>query len=1368
MLPFSLRPLVCIVLLSLMMALPTQAQNPNVTIDDQPTAEQKLEEVLELRRAKRYAEAAELIQELIASAQFKLVALGDGTYADAGRWASDVLLRDSALRQAYSERYNAVSARLLEQAKASDQPLPALLEVYRSHGATSSGLAAGMDAAGLLLEAGEARSAASLVAALLRHPNRAEAMARLEMLRGAAAAYMQDGVQLDEAAEALAELDAELVEQLKGLAASIEPTTIAEHPSQIDMGPKPISIRAPLWDQTLATADNAQRWLQDDKLVTPSVTPSLVLFSNGRQVVALDRASGQRAWVVPEDDNGAVQKVITSQRWSDQRGVARGQGKIAAVLGECYGITERRNPFVPPNSLVCVDEQTGKMLWQRTSGEFRDDEPTRASDRRAGRLNLQNTHFVGTPMLSQGSVFAILRRANSEGDTQSSWLLAYDAASGSLLWYRHLALVSMSYTNADSLRVTPHLMLNGETIYFSNSLGTVGAIDRNTGGYRWLRVLPVGSANTKSLVASTRGVTSGPVMTSAGLLVPLSLSGDRLLLVDPDDGSVLRSFKEDPKLGKTQYLLETSGGALAVSQTAVSYWDADKATVAWTFPFVAGETLRGRGDVSLRFAVLPTSQRLLVLDLATGKLLDEAPAIKGSVVVRDSEVVAVSEGRVHAYTSWERVYKRLVEQVESRPNDPTAGLSLAMIAMRQEDQQASVLQGVGHALEAVGRQPLRRQAAVASHVFEQLRALIPQTDEPELRAALYQRLAMVTQTATQEAAYHLDAGFYFAGLGDTRQAIDHLHAVIAEPAFASATYDINAMSRPAGTVAQQEIQRLIDQYGRGVYARQDAMAQASVDEIKAQPDLDPAALATVARRFPLSPVAGQLLLDAADARFAEQKLIGAASLYKQAVLRAVGDEQAQLAAGRLLRFYIETGRPVSASAFLDRLDLMHPGIQPLADDQPLAIEQWRERIAKLPARTESINTLAASMGTPVLLKGKLIAAAQSTSASELTGRLYLYHANNTITCRDDAQPGRAVWTASIPASTGPVELLADHHEQVVFWMPADARVIAIDAQSGAVLWQTSLRFSTTDQAQNPNALASGPPLLTVVSETVICIGHRDSAEVIAIDRAIGSVLWRTKLEMTALTALDADDWSLVAVGRAGHPQQLRSGKLYMLSLTDAQPMIANGSVRIALTPFGVHLDRDRITVLGSSGVMALRAPDGRTLWSKRMSQQMLTGTYAIANQRIAVQTNDGEVHLLDAANQGKSLGSVLVSRRGNINPTKLSTVAGQLWCQSNKGVFRFGQDKLLDWSDAMQQPDLSPRQLVVGSDHVALIATQGAVDTGFELILFDGEGGRLVSRYNIGPLDAPNAPTAAQHFGSGLALALGDRVMIIPPATPDN
>ncbi|MBX2852725.1 MAG: PQQ-binding-like beta-propeller repeat protein [Phycisphaeraceae bacterium] len=1355
-------------LAALCLAGPAMGQNPNVTVDDQPTAEQRLEEVLELRRAKRYAEAAELVQEMIDASAFKLVALGEGSYSDAGRWANGVLLWDGRLRQAYNERYSAAAERAYEQAMASGQQLTALSRVYRRYAATDAGLRAGLAASGLLLESGQAESAQPLIAQLLRHPGSGAAMKTLQMVRGAAAAYLQDESSLGDAIDRLEEIDAASAQGLAELAASIQPVQFAVDQAMVDAGPKPVSIRVSLWDQSLATADNASRWRLSDQSVRPMITAGFVLLNNGRQIVALDRASGQRAWAYPVDDDSSVQKTITAQRWQDDRTVARAQGKVAAVLGESHGITERRNPNVPPNDLACVDEQTGKVLWTRTAGDFREDEPTLAADRRVGRLNLQLTHFVGTPVMTQGKVFAVLRRASSEADTQSSWLLAYDADTGSLLWYRHLALVSLSYTNADSMRVSPRLTLHGDTIYMSDGLSSIGAIDLHTGGYRWLRVLPVGRENTRSIVASTRGLQSGPTVTSAGLLVPLSLSSDRLMLVDPEDGSVLRSFKEDPVLSKTRYTLKTSKGVLAISQTAISLWDADKAAVAWTFALGGGETMRGMGVASLRYAVLPTNQRLLVLDLETGELIEQAKSMMSSVALHDGELYTVGEGRLHAFTSWDRVYKRLVQQVESRPEDPSAGLSLASIALRQQDQPDSVIQGVGHAMDAVARQPPRRRAEVSSHVFEQLRLLIPQAEQPELREALYERLALVTQTAAHEAAYHLDVGLFFAQRGDTSRAIDHLHAVISEPAFAGASYESQGVIRPAGSIARQQIKRLIERHGRGVYARYDALARAQMNALTQAGNLSSASFTAIARRFPLSPLAGELLIEAADASAAERRLIAAASLYKQALSSAVGARQREHAAGKLLQFYLDTGRPGVAAEALTYLTTQHPGLVPKAQAQTL--EQWHQAIAQAPPTPDKLTPLDASLAAPVLIKGWLIPPATTRRSASPADHLYLQQDDNTVTCHAPADPGKPLWTTPSPETAGPIALIAEHAEQVLFWGTDSGDVFALDTKTGQRLWHTTLKFDeiTGKPVPAPQPRDGETDTLVEVSETVVCFAHRASAQVIAIDRASGDVLWRTKLEMASLTAIDADEWSVAVVGRAGHPQQLRSGKLSLLSLADARPLLPQGQARIALTPFGVQLQRGQVTVLGASGVMSIDASTGRTRWTERLPEKMLTGNYAIAGQRIAVETNTGEVYLLDAANKGKPLGSVAVRGGGDHIPVRLQSIKGTIWCLGTRGVFRIGQDGVLDWTTPIPTPRSTPASLLVGQDHVALITrpNPAPVENGLKLDLIEAAGGRLVEQYEIGPLINEALPTHARSFGQGLAIPVAGQTLIIPPAKP--
>ena len=89
-----------------------------------------------------------------------------------------------------------------------------------------------------------------------------------------------------------------------------------------------------------------------------------------------------------------------------------------------------------------------------------------------------------------------------------------------------------------------------------------------------------------------------------------------------------------------------------------------------------------------------------------------------------------------------------------------------------------------------------------------------------------------------------------------------------------------------------------------------------------------------------------------------------------------------------------------------------------------------------------------------------------------------------------------------------------------------------------------------------------------------------------------------------------------------------------------------------------------------------------------------------------------------------------------------------------------------DWSDAIQDQSGVPISLVVGAEHLALIAQSNpaVIDNGMTLFIFENSGGRLVEQYEIGPL--ANAPQAehAVRLGGGLVLPVGGQTLVIPPA----
>ncbi len=1354
------------------------AQNPNVTVNEQPTAEQRLGEINELRAANRHDAAAELVQELVEQSRFKLVGTGQGRYTDAERWCKEELLRDGVLREAYRQRYTASATHALDQARLDEDPAEALAGVYQSYAATAPAFEAGLELAGRLLESGDASAATELIEELMRHPDRDTELGRLVTLRGAAAVYTHDHDKAAEVRDQLIELGLDgRAAWLASLADALGPGAFAVRPGLIDAGPKPEELSVALWDQPLASVDRSAMWVRG-RAVLPVVTPSLVLVNNGRQVVAWDRASGQRLWAYPEDDGPVVTRTIGGQRWYDARAVGRDAGAVAAVLGESYGITENRNPYVPRNRLAVIDEATGSQRWERASGEVYEGEPTEGQTRRVGRANLQLTHFVGTPIIARGQVLALLRRANSNSSSQTTWLMSFDLEDGTLRWYRHLALASLSYSS-DQSKVAPQMALHGDTLYLTDCIASVAAVDIRRGGYRWLRVLPVGYGQAQRLTLETDGTLSPPVLTHAGLMVPLALSRDRLVLLDPGDGSTLQTFENHPQVGQAQYLMDGGDGAVVVSAKSVAFWDAGDAEVAWTFPFDPSEKAQGRGDVTRRFVIVPTTTRLLVLDRETGRLLDEAESPGGNVTVRDGEVLATSAERLYSYTSWRRAYQRLVDRAEQQPTDPTAGLALASLAIRLGGQADAAIQGVGYAIRAIENQTPAQAVLTRERVFGQLRALAiePSAMDERTRRLLYDRLALVTHTATQEATYHLDAGRFHAAQNEPGRAVEHFQSVVADTAFASQPYERRGVTRSAGAVAQQEILQLIETHGRSVYGRYDALARAQLAEIKAAGEPDASALAMIARRYPMSLAAVEALLEAGQRLEAQGKQAAAIGLYQQAVVRAGHSRQRQLSVGHLLTFYLNAGRPAAAAALLEREGRLYPDLYPIDAGKPLPPSVWQQRIALAPTPDRVRPALAEKLTTPFMLPGRLTLPAPGIDGASLSGRLYLQHEDGTLSCHAAENARAPLWSAALPAEAMRWYVVADNAEQVLIWS-ADTGVIAsLDPATGQTQWATPMGFaSEAPWRLDPLPGEAVGRYLVSLSDAVVCFGHRESAQIVAIDRAGGGVLWRTELVMTELTALDCDAWTLAAAGRIGRLEQAATGKLGLLSLFTGEPQTEHPELRVNVAPRSVALV-DRLVILcGTAKIVAVESETGDELWSRAFADRRLTGAVATTPSLIAAATDDGMVHLLDTHHSGRLLGSVQARGRSDPEGLTLQAADEQVWVTGGRGVMCLGRSPVLQWQDAISLPDRRPLTSLVGEERVALFVTsdidpgpgQLATAKACDLFIFNRAGGRLVNQYTLGPADNDPAvadrldPAGAQLFGKGLVVPVGWRTMVVP------
>lgn|GEM_PF-2074573 len=1348
---------------------PAWGQNKYVTVDDQPTAEQRIEEINAMCKSGRHDAAAELVQELIEQSRHKLVGLGQGRYTDAGTWCYERLIRDAELCEAYRSRYTATASRAFETALQSEEPIRQLAQVYYRYPATEPALKAGMQLAGRLLEAGEVGAADKLIEELLRHPDQGAVLKQLIALQGAVAVYQGEKKGVADSLERLGELSAHVQKDwLNELSASTTSWLGLDQAAAKDTAKKPEEFKKPLWEQPLAvnSTEQASRWMRYINPV-PVVTPNYALINNGRQVVALDRASGQEAWTYPAEPLSTADD-LSGRTWLDQRSVAVDRDKFYAVIGESVAVADGQNQSVTANQLTCIDAVTGMAIWSRSAGQIDEDEPTIELDRRAGRVNLQNTHFLGTPIVSQGRVFTLLRRA-SQGSL-SVWLLAYDANDGSMIWFRHLSLVTLTYATSDAARTRPQLTLHGNTLYLTDSIATVAAIDTHSGSYRWLNVLPVGDERSESFSIRSDGVNSPPVVTRSGLLIHLSNTKDRMLLLDPEDGKLLRGFKDDPQAQNTRYVQESPGGSLVVSEASVMQWDADLASYAWVFRLDEDEKTIGLGDVTANYAIVPTSRRTLVLDLATGELLDEGNTVNGSVVVCDGEVFTVNSGFMQAYTTWDRANQRLLKRIQDLPEDPAAGLALAGLALRQGGLDDAVMLGVGHALEALNLQPPDSAERSRKHVFEQLRKLAAHADASTLRAQLYDKLALTTQTAEQEAAYHLEVGRFLAQQGQPYRAIDHFHAVIAEPAFSSQPYTDAGSTYSAGVIAYQEIQSLIGRYGQGVYARYDAMARAWMLELKAVDALDAAAVTMLARRYPLSVVAVEALISAGLDRQREGRQLDALVMFQQAVVLANERDQKQFAVGTLLSYYLANNRADDARELLHRHTTQNPGLDPLDGDKPLAIQAWRSRIDLAEQQNPDQPRLSEKLGKPIDLDGRLITLAPGISPKQNSDLLFLLHKDFTLSCFRANQPRQPVWSMSPPGGKGGIYLLESTDQQLLFWAYDTGVVFATDPATGELRWQNTLSFedegASKAMIRTDTPLADTPRVLVRISDSVLCFVRTDISAVVALERVGGTVLWKTKLDMAKVSAIDADNWTLAVAGFGAELSQTGEGRLALLSLFTGKPSGDKAVQPVSQFVESMLLNQSRLFMSGARGVVGADPITGQALWTQRLSGSTPSGQISVSGSLLAVADISDNLYLLDADQQGKVLDRFYMRGPRNRSDIVMQALNEHVWVRSELGLFCLGMSPTLVWRDAIGEAGVTSGGMIVGHENVALFATsQEAEDVAGQVMLFifDREGGRLKERYLFDETAQQLEIDRSILFGGGLVIPAGDRAMFLPP-----
>ncbi|MEM9414691.1 MAG: PQQ-binding-like beta-propeller repeat protein [Planctomycetota bacterium] len=1377
--------------LSLACGLPAAAQSASVTIDDQPTTEQNLARINDLRRASRHAEAADLLQELIDAARFKIVTVDGGLYIDAELWAQRELSRDPLLLSAYRERFTPSAERALalarEGADAGATSLGEFREAYRRFGMTRPGLEAGLVLVSRLLERGDVAAASALIEVLARHPDQSDAGGRVVYMRGVCAALRGDSDEADAMVALLRLTDVAQAEQLLRFQSSVSLPMAGSLGGLVDAGPTPQGLATPLWDTPLGVTAERSRPSFDGLHALPIAYQEQVLVNARDQVVSLDRASGQQLWAYPEEVGRSPGFAMNLPEWLDTRGVAVSQGRLFGVLGACRGGAGRGGAeVVPPNRLVCLDPRTGEAVWSRQSGEIAAGEPLLEPDMRGVQSALLQTHFVGTPVATQGKVFVLVRKTSAtETGLHTTWLAAFDAHDGRLHWFRHIALVQVRHGPAAG-RVTPQLMLNGDTLYLTDQIAVAASIDVHSGAYRWLRVLADDRTRRRnSLTLTNEGMHAAPVLTPAGLVVQLSLYEQQLFLLDPATGKTLRTMQDDARLRGALYTLDADGAAVIVTRSYVVYWDGEDGEVQWVYPLEQGAQPRGQGAVTKQFVMIPTVQGLAVLRLSDGTLIAETEGITGNLAALDTEVLVAANGSLQSYMSWDGAYARLVRRVEQNPADPGPGMSLAYLALDRGEHDDTVIEGVGFALAAIDRMDDASVHEERERVFEGMRVMadIGSPASDALRDRLFDFMAEAAQSATQSAAYHIERGKHLVSVGSYEQAVRHFQSVMVDPALAAAAYRPigSSASSPAGGTAQRTLVALVDEHGRGIYQRYDALAKQELETLIARGNTDPELLSRIAQRYPLALSASRALMAAAAHLEAAGQPIGALCQYQQALASAMTGDQQQAAAGALLSYYEKTRRRAEAMSLLTRLTRESSSLRPQRGGEPTPLDQWREVFLAIEARDDLALDPPSALASPVVLPGRLLLPPPGLHSEALNGSLLIHTAQGQVAWMD-ATGRRAKWTAHVAGRQ--LYVLAVDSGQVLVWSVDGQALVALDSETGETLWNVSTDLSDSGrlpaeghvgQAAPGRMLPEELPFVSV-GPSVVCFTSR-AGHVVGIDRYRGTLRWSVDTGIPHVTAITADPWTLAVAGVMGPELDLRHGKIVLLDLYTGSPALEHVDLHVGFMPQVVGLDAGRLVVVGQDGarVTAFDAATGETQWQQSLSDKDATPNGIVHGSVVAVENEAGMVQVMHLNEPVSVVSRFRIALEGQTGHTQMHRMGDGLLIFGEQGVVAVGSGGSVAWRSAPHVGGGAVHQALAGDARIARLAS---IDTtgdpnlllaqgqavSYRIDLISRETGLLERTYTLGPIQGQLDPRRAAITHAGLAIAMGPQTLLVPPA----
>jgi outer membrane protein assembly factor BamB len=810
--------------------------------------------------------------------------------------------------------------------------------------------------------------------------------------------------------------------------------------------------------------------------IHPAVSGGLMLAQRVREIVALHVNTGALAWRFRTDGTDSGSYSYLDEQPPGWDAVTIHGGRVYASLpGETLPYYSYESARIPPE-LLCLDARTGRVIWR--------------VNQEAIEEAFAEVAFDSSPVIRHGRMYIVGRRRRSFG-FEDCYLYRFDATDGTLEQRTHLG--SASTGTFASRQITKAIVaIHTDTAFVCTNLGSVAAVATHSGAVRWLRLYQRDRVQAGGEGRFSRDDTPwhiNPVIWSNGRVIVLPTDATRILVLDAEDGRLLRSIPLD-RVGDMETLLGVSGDLLCGVGSRVSCYDLAADSLRWSSPLPDGESLHGRGIWVDDQLYIPTEENLLTFRVADGRRSNvawDSEARGGNLLATPEMFFVADAGRISAYVRKMQIWRTLRERMAAAPSDPLPALELAEIALGNGEyaEAVTVLREAVRRADRLG-EPL--ETAVARRLFDDVLMFADRLEaHSKLDSDLVKVLFSYASKYPPDGPAHLRYRFRFAELFEEREQparavriyqqiltdrslrelpVDPLWTLRRQDASTRAAFRVATVrerfrakepnlagAQSGGGRAQDRIARLIAEHGCTIYAPYEAEARAWLTSARTAGDLS--LMRRVVETFPNSAAAPLALIAQGELLSGLGRPLQAAKRFARAYHRYPQEVDRPAMLRRIADAYEAGGRAEHAYLWLTKAAREHPSVRIEHEGRSLTFREYRRRLSHVRERVEpsrpSLSPPLRNHSEQELPERAALLAPRFGDDPASDWSRYFVHSPEGIRAYE-ARSGTALeqWHAGPAAVRADAELLIATADVAVF--ATSYEVFALDVSTGARRW----------------------------------------------------------------------------------------------------------------------------------------------------------------------------------------------------------------------------------------------------------------------------------------------------------------------------